>query len=163
MQILLFLVYLTKSGRHAGLSTPYPFLQAKLYMHKKNTEFWTDSKGFKVLNVEGAFNINNAIRYSIAKFDEKKEVLEIYAFFDIGANQFNEGQAQRRIGPQLKRVFNAERYICIATQGTRKRTAKNEEMGYIMALEFHAKCELPDPEQVGKIKDIVKGFINEQQ
>ena len=128
---------------------------------KKNKEQWSNANGVKALEVDGAVNMNNSCRYSIARYDERRGVFELYAFFDIGPCEFNEGIAQRRIGPELKRLFNAERYICIATQCTKRRASKDQGFERIMGLEFYAKCQMPEPCRVGAVKDVVKNYVKD--
>lgn len=121
----------------------------------KNTREWIKAWGCKLLQVEGSVDKDRAVRYSIARYREERRVFEVYAFFET-EGEYDTGKVRRIVGPELKRLFKADRYICVVDR-CRKRKREKDKMHF----EFYARCPLPDPGDVARINEIIKAAVQE--
>ena len=127
---------------------------------KKSTDRWVKAKGKWALNVDGAFSFGGA-RYSLATYQDEHGLFEVYAFFNSG-KKVNETEIETALGKDLKELFNAGKYICVVENGTGKRIDRQ-----FIRVEFYARCQRPDPEVVGMLKDTIHqcledhGYIEE--
>ena len=137
-------------------------------MGKKNTSKWVKAKGRLVLNVDGTEKFAEPGKNGLAAYDNTKGTLMVTGCFNVGKCEFNEGTAARWLGPRLKMLIGAKKYLCIAERVTQRGTAGFSNGGkirdgssakYHMRLEFHALCPMPEPEKIGSFKDVIREYV----
>ena len=120
---------------------------------KRNNSTWKRAWGKWTLGVDGAIDLCKATRCSAANWNEKNNVLEVYAFFPVGCCDFNEHDTRRELAPELAKLFNTSKYLCVVERGTHQ---NGKEMGKrILKLNFYGMCPRPDPTSVGNVKSLV--------
>lgn len=124
---------------------------------RRNTKAWVTAWGDKLIQVAGSVDKDKAIRYSAARYRTKTGIFEVYAFFET-EGEYDAFKVQKRIGPELKEIFKAERYLCVVERLKKRKREKDK-----MRLEFYAKCPLPEPSDVARINEVVKAAVEEEK
>lgn len=128
---------------------------------KRNNSTWKRAWGRWTLGVDGAVDLCKATRCSAANWNEKNGVLELYAFFPVGNNDFNENDMRRELAPELSKLFKASPYLCVIERGTHQ---NGDNMGKrICKVNFYGMCQRPEPDSVGSVKSLVFSALRNLQ